>query len=413
MLRRVVVISDLSVERDGPTAIALATVRMLRRSGIEVTYVCGDDGSNAALKELGVHVVPLGGLELVTARPVNAAFAGLFNFKAAKILRKVIGETDGEGVVYHLHNWSKILSPSVFSVLDRVSERLFISTHDFFLACPNGGYFNFQRKSPCELDPLSFACLTTNCDRRSYQEKIWRVIRALTRRSLIDLSRKRPTILAVHEGMVDYLVRGGIRREAILVLRNSVSPWSDTRIAAENNRKFLFVGRLEHDKGADLLAAAARAADIQLQVVGDGPLRSDLERVYPEFEFMGWQSREQIAVIARGARAVVVPTASRETFGLVAFEAITSGIPVIVSKFGIASDEIVNNGVGFACDPYDHDELTRLLKRMAENSDELGQMSQACWQKRNSVALTSRQWEERLLSLYEDTARHAAEIGLT
>ena len=413
MLRRVVVISDLSVERDGPTAIALATVRMLRKNGIEVTYVCGDDGSNESLRDLGVRVVPLGGLELVTASRINAAVVGLFNLKAANILRKVIRETDGEGVVYHLHNWSKILSPSIFSVLDRVSERLFISTHDFFLACPNGGYFNFQRKSTCELDPLSFACVTTNCDRRSYGEKIWRIVRALMRRSLIGLSGKRPTILAVHEGMVDYLVRGGIGREAILVLRNPVSPWSDTRIAAENNSKFLFVGRLEHDKGADLLAAAARAAGIQLQIVGDGPLRSDLERVYPEIEFMGWQSREQVAVIARTARAVVAPTASRETFGLVAFEALTSGIPVIVSKFGIASDEITRNGLGFACDPYDHDELTRLLRQMAGNTEKLGQMSRACWERRNTITLTSRQWEERLLSLYEDAAGNAAEIGRT
>ena len=196
-------------------------------------------------------------------------------------------------------------------------------------------------------------------------------------------------------------------------MRNPVSPWSDTRIVAENNSKFLFVGRLEHDKGADLLAAAARAAGIQLQIVGDGPLRSDLERVYPEIEFMGWQSREQVAVIARTARAVVAPTASRETFGLVAFEALTSGIPVIVSKFGIASDEITRNGLGFACDPYDHDELTRLLRRMAGNTEELGQMSRACWERRNTITLTSRQWEERLLSLYEDAAGNAAEIGQT
>ena len=387
---------------------------MLRKNGIEVTYVCGDDGSNAALQDLGARVVPLGGLELVTASPINAAWsAGLFNLKAANILRKVISETDGEGVVYHLHNWSKILSPSIFSVLNHVSERLFISTHDFFLACPNGGYFNFQRKSTCELEPLSFACVTTNCDRRSYGEKIWRILRALTRRSLIRLSNKRPRILAVHEGMVDYLVRGGINREAILVLRNPVSPWSDTRIAAENNKKFLFVGRLEHDKGADLLAAAAQAAGVQLQIVGDGPLRSILERTYPEIEFMGWQSREQIAVVARNARTVVVPTASRETFGLVAFEALTSGIPVIISKFGTASEEIARNGLGFACDPYDHGELTRLLQQMAGNNEKLAQMSEACWEQRNTITLTSREWEERLLGLYEDAVGNAAEIGRT
>jgi hypothetical protein len=47
MLRRVVLISDLAVERDGATAVAMSAVRTLRRRGVAVTYVCGDDGQNA------------------------------------------------------------------------------------------------------------------------------------------------------------------------------------------------------------------------------------------------------------------------------------------------------------------------------------------------------------------------------
>ena len=400
MLRHAVIISDLSVERDGPTTIALAGVRTLRKNGIDVTYVCGDNGANAELREMGVRVVPVGGQELAAARPLNAAFAGLYNTKAARTLRNVVNETDGDGVVYHLHNWSKILSPSVFGVLNKVSDRLFISTHDFFLACPNGGYFDFQRKSTCERRPLSFSCLATNCDRRSYTEKIWRTARALTRRSLIDLSAGTPTILAVHEGMISHLVRGGISRDAIQVLRNPVIPWSDTRVAAENNRRFVFVGRLEHDKGIDLLAKAAREARIQLRVVGDGPQRSNLMQLHPEVELMGWRSREQLAEIAQTARTVVLPTASRETFGLVAFEAITSGIPVIVSKFATTSEEIAQNRLGFSCDPYDHGELVGLLKQMAGDDDRLHQMSQACWRARDSIALSSQLWEERLIGIY-------------
>ena len=59
MLRRVVLISDLAVERDGATAVALSAVRTLRKRGVAVTYVCGDDGQNAELADLGVQVVPV------------------------------------------------------------------------------------------------------------------------------------------------------------------------------------------------------------------------------------------------------------------------------------------------------------------------------------------------------------------
>lgn len=404
MLRHVVLITDLSVERDGATTIALNAMRALRRNGIEVTYVCGDSGDNAELLAMGVRVVPVGGTEIRTAKPLNAAFAGLYNVIAARILRDVIAEVDGEGVVYHLHNWSKILSPSIFQVLSAVSGRLLISTHDYFLACPNGGYFNFKTKSLCELVPLSAACLCTNCDRRSYSEKLWRVIRSLLRRTLIDLAQETPTILAVHDEMVGLLVRSGISQNSIKVLRNPVMPWSDVRITAEKNKKFLFVGRLDHDKGADLLANSVREAGVPLQMIGDGPLRSFLERTYPEIEQMGWQSRENVAQIAKSTRVVVMPTGSRETFGLVAFEALTSGIPVIISEFAATSREIVNQNVGLSCNPYDGHALTAALTKMASSDQQVQSMSEKAWQARDSIALSNQRWGERLIEIYKNTA---------
>jgi glycosyltransferase involved in cell wall biosynthesis len=402
MLRRVVVISDLSVERDGATAVAMSAVRTLRSSGVAVTYVCGDDGENAELKDLAVQVVPLHGQELTKANPFNATISGLYNAKAARLLKGVIKKVDGEGVVYHLHNWSKILSPSIFHELNGVADRLLISTHDYFLACPNGGFFNFKNRSPCELVPLSLACLGTDCDRRSRLQKIWRVIRSLTIRGLIDLSRKNATILAVHEGMVDHLVRGGIFAGSIMVLRNPVTPWSGTRIAVENNSKFLFVGRLDHDKGAELLARSARDAKVPILMIGDGPLRTLLEQSYPEAELMGWQPRELVAQIARDARVVVMPTGSRETFGLVAFEALTSGIPVIISRFAATSEQIVRNDVGFACDPYDSGSLANLLKMMAVDDNRVKLMSERAWKERASLAQSQQSWGERLMAIYED-----------
>ena len=57
----------------------------------------------------------------VQANRLGAAVSGLYNTKAARLLRSVIDEVDGEGVVYHLHNWSKILSPSALQALSSVA----------------------------------------------------------------------------------------------------------------------------------------------------------------------------------------------------------------------------------------------------------------------------------------------------
>jgi glycosyltransferase involved in cell wall biosynthesis len=404
MLNHVVLITDLSVEHDGATAIALAAARVLRRNGIKVTYVCGDDGNNPELKSLGIRVVPVRGHEIGATHPFQAAVKGLYNSEAVRVLRTVINEVDAEGVVYHLHNWSKILSPSIFQPLNVVSHRLIISTHDYFLACPNGGFFNFQTKSPCELTPMTMSCIGTNCDRRSYVDKIWRVARNVVRQRFLNLSNAAPIIVPVHDGMTVLLKRGGISEQSIKVLRNPVIPWSETRIEVEKNRTCLFVGRLDHDKGPDFLASAARNAGVPLKMIGDGGLRPFLERNYPEIELLGWQSRKQISEAARTARIVVMPSKTRETFGLVAFEALASGIPVIISKFAATADEIVRHEVGLSCDPYDHESLTQAIRSIATNDDQALAMSGRAWAARNLLLLSNKNWGEHLLKIYDDAA---------
>ena len=208
--------------------------------------------------------------------------------------------------------------------------------------------------------------------------------------------------------MVDHLVRGGIAADCIKVLRNPVTPWSDTRIAAEATASF-FVGRLNTTR-APSFWPTGQDAGVPIQMIGDGPLRRFWQS-YPEAELMGWQSRKQVSQIARDARVVVMPTGSRETFGLVTFEALTSGIPVIISRFAATSDEIVSKDIGFACDPYDAKILADLLKTMASDDDRLRRMSERAWEARGTLALSHESWGERLMAIYQDASRAAAQAN--
>ena len=400
MVKHVVVINDLSAERDGPSTIALATVRALRAKGVGVSYVCGDQGDNAALKALGVSVHALGGTEIRQSNPALAAVKGLFNADASRLLSRLIRDIDTDQTIYHVHNWSKILSPSIFLSLRSVMPRVIITTHDYFLACPNGGFFNYKTQKMCDRIPLSAGCICTNCDRRSYLEKAWRLARDVARRGLLNLGQSSGSILAVHDGMIPHLVRGGIAREAIKVLRNPVKPWSPVRIEAERNKMFVFVGRLDADKGPDLLAQAATQAGVPLTLIGDGQLRASLARDYPNVTIAGFKTRQELAPIVRNARALVVPTGSRETFSLVAFEALASGIPVVMSKFAATVDEIVDQRVGLACDPYSADGLASILKTLAEDDDEVKTMSQRAFDLRDVLTLSEAAWSDKLIDIY-------------
>src|SRR4029077_13331583 len=115
--------------------------------------VLSSDGGNADLLQLGAETVAVGGRNIMSGSRAAAALRGLYDAGTGGAVAAWIAAHDTPGTVYHLHNWHKVLSPSVFRALRPIASRLLISAHDYFLVCPNGGYFRYPQQSACELTP--------------------------------------------------------------------------------------------------------------------------------------------------------------------------------------------------------------------------------------------------------------------
>ena len=98
----------------------------------------------------------------------------------------------------------------------------------------------------------------------------------------------------------------------------------------------LFVGRLSAEKGADLLLSAwPEKTGLELVVVGDGPLRSTLERRGgPSVRFLGHCSPADVRDLMLRSRALVFPSLAYENQPVVLLEALSAGLPVVASRFG-------------------------------------------------------------------------------
>ena len=71
---------------------------------------------------------------------------------------------DPHKTIVHVHGWTKSLSSSVVQEALQRDFQIVISLHDYFVACPNGGFYNYKKKHICRLKPLSKACVLSNCD---------------------------------------------------------------------------------------------------------------------------------------------------------------------------------------------------------------------------------------------------------
>ena len=87
----------------------------------------------------------------------------------------------------------------------------------------------------------------------------------------------------------------------------------------------LYVGRVAVEKNIEaFLTSGVPGTKV---VVGDGPARGELQRRYPDVQFLGALHGEQLASAYAGADVLVFPSRT-DTFGLVMIEALACGTPV-------------------------------------------------------------------------------------
>lgn len=395
MIGHIVQINDLSTPAGGASKLAVQAACDLAARGHRVTFIAGDDGASPQLAQAGVEIVALGQHRLLAAGRSRAMVRGLWNHAAHAMIRDWITRNDTPATVYHLHGWAQILSPAVFAALQPVRDRLILSAHDFFLACPNGAFALLRSGQVCPHAPLSRACLATSCDRDGHLHKAWRTARTAIQRRAYRPAQS-PPVLAIHAGMRPYLVRAGIPASSVVEVPNPVEPFSRSRIPAERNREVLFVGRLEETKGADLAARAAAAAGAALTVIGDGPLAGRIRQIHPEARLLGRLQPEAIRSHAARARMLVMPSRYPEPFGLVAIEAAWSGLPVIAAHTALLSGDLVASGAGFAVDPRHTETFATAMRTLMLDDALVRSMSHAAFSATRGLALSPDAWIDRL-----------------
>lgn len=139
---------------------------------------------------------------------------------------------------------------------------------------------------------------------------------------------------------------------------------------APDDLVLLYVGRLAREKELDRLFqafAALRpgAPRLRLLVVGDGPDRARLTRLYRSADvvFAGYQTGTALAAHYASADGFAFPSRT-ETFGNVLQEAMASGLPVVGVAAGGVRDVVRPGVTGLLADPDDPAAFARALGRL-------------------------------------------------
>lgn len=206
----------------------------------------------------------------------------------------------------------------------------------------------------------------------------------------------------------------GIEKERIDLVRNVVSCVSrikNTSNSSADSTKIFFVGRLGKEKRPELFVKLARELRktlpdrrLKFHIVGDGPLRRELEDLASGYgltpEVLSFDGeRSDMSEVYRTADILVL-TSKHEGTPNAVLEALGHAIPVVATRVG-GVPEILNNDTGIVVDPMD---FTGLVKATADLILDpqlrvaLGTSGQKYVQKNHSLTYL----EKRLTGIYTE-----------
>jgi len=171
----------------------------------------------------------------------------------------------------------------------------------------------------------------------------------------------------------------------------------------------LFAGRLRYYKGLDtLLHALSLLPDVQLFIVGDGPMKEEWEHLTgmlhlrDRVTFAGEVPDEDLPGYYHAADIFVLPANARaEAFGTVLLEAMASGLPCITTEVGTGTSWVVQDGVtGLVVPPRDPQALSDAIRSLLDDPRCRAEMGQAA-RTRVEAEFTLEQMTSRVQAVYE------------
>lgn len=152
----------------------------------------------------------------------------------------------------------------------------------------------------------------------------------------------------------------------------------------------LFVGRLTEKKGCEYLIRAmsrvqAVRPEVELTIIGDGPLRTNLEHLAEEllcrYQFLGVQPPESVRNWMNRAQVFSVPSITAESgdseaFGIVFAEAQAMGLPVVSFATGGVVEAVAHGETGFLAAERDWEVLAEYILHLLKDETLWQQFSQ-------------------------------------
>ena len=289
-------------------------------------------------------------------------FRLIYNSSSARILKKRIRSFKPD--IIHVHNTFVVASPAIYFVAKKFKIPVVQTLHNYRLICPgailyhNGKIYEDSIKSIFPLKSIFRGVYRNSIPQTAMMSTITGFHKILgTWRSKID------TYIALSEFAKEKYLNSSLNVSEQKIV---VKPNFTFDAGFDNNKEdyFIFVGRLNEEKGIKTVVKAFENTHFKLKIIGSGDLDQFVKNSANEnknISYLGFKDHDTITTQLKKARGLIFASSLYETFGLAIIEAFSCATPVLVSSLGGHSQMVEEGETGYHFKVNDSDDLKEKL----------------------------------------------------
>ena len=362
------------------------------------------------------HLLQAAGHEIVEYQRHNSEIQEYSTARKVSLLVRTVWASDShrqfadllrrsQPDIVHIHNTFPLISPSVYWACRSARIPVVQTLHNYRIFCPQANFFRAGKTCEDCVEGSVWQGVWHGCYRDSRVETAPVALMLWVHHALKTWHRMVDRYIALTAFSRDRFVNAGLPAEKVVVKPNFVP---DSGARTGEGSYALCVGRVSKEKGVPALLNAWRRLPrtYGLRIIGDGPVREQLEREakaegLSNVVFMGHLPRERVIEAMKAARFIIFPSELYENLPLTILESFACGVPALASKLG-AMQEIVEHGrTGMLFHPGDAEQIASVVAEAWEQPERtrmLGLKARKEYETKYTAGANYRQ----LMNIYQD-----------
>ncbi len=404
----------------GPERYLFNIKELLQRNGHEVIPFSIRHNKNIDSKYNDYFMKPIGTGDEVYANEykknsIRTVFTGLsrmmYSFEAKRKLKKLIKDVQPD-IVYVIYYQNK-MSASVIDAAYEMKIPVIQRISDFGHICANNIFYIYQENQICErcLHGSRFNAIKHKCVNNSYINSFLKVL-ALKIQDYRKTVKKIAAFVIPAEFTAEKFKEFGIPGKKIHCIPTFYNNSSDSS-AVSYGDFFLYVGRVDRDKGVLTMVKAFEGTDYKLIIIGsssdgyDEFIKQYLANKKSNITFLGKLDFSEIKKYLQSCLCTICPSECYDNMPNTVLESYGYKKTVIASRLGALIDMVAENETGLNFIAGDHLDLRSKIEYMFANKNEAIRMGEKA-KDRLSVEYSENLHYERLIHLFKSVSNAAS-----